>query len=496
MIPFSEIVSINPRTIGGGLAGLDFNGVLLSTSSSIPVGAVLGFSNADDVADYFGAQSEEYALSQNYFTADTNAQKRPNKLLFYRHVNAAAGAFLRGAEYTGTLDALKAVTAGGIKLTIDGTAIDATGISFASANSFSEVAQALQTKISATVTTATVTYDVQFNAFVIKSGTAGNNSTITYTTAPTTGADIGALLGLTEKAGAVISQGSAVCTYTQTMANLLKQTQNFVSFMPVSQETDAEAQELASWCNSKGTRFMYLYNETSAAVASAVSDTCFAQKVKDYFGIFSGYNTKSFCAGVMGICASIDWSKYNGRKTLAARTMGSVTPTCDDATQANILIANGYNFYGSYGNANNDLNLVQNGQISGSAKWADTYLGQVYIANGFENAWINIIANANTIPYNIDGYGLLKAAAQDVIQTAINSGIIRQGVSLSNSQKAQVNAEAGVDIGDTLSTVGYYLQILDPTTEVRAQRGTPVINFWYMDGGSVQKIVATSTTIL
>ena len=496
MIPFSELVSINSRTIGGGLAGLDFNGLLLSTSASIPIGVALSFSNADDVGDYFGLTSDEYALSQTYFTADTNASKRPSLLLFYRHLNAAAGAWLRGAEYTGTLDDLKAVTAGGIKLSIDGTEVDLSGITFASATSFSAVAQALQTKIVTKVPSATVVYDTTFNAFIIKSGTTGDTSTITYTGTPTTGTDIGELLNMTDEKGAVISQGSAVKTYTQTMINALKQTQNFVSFMPVAQETEAESQELATWCNSKGTRFMYVYTETSALVANSVTTATFANKVSDFFGVCSAYNTKAFSAGIMGVAGSIDWSKYNGRKILTFRTLGSLTPTCSDSTQANNLLANGYNFYGSYGNANNDINLLQNGKISGSAKWIDTYLGQVFLANRLENAWINIMANANTIPYNEDGYGLLRASAQDVIEQALNAGIIRQGVSLSNSQKAQVNAEAGVDIGDVLSTVGYYLQILDPTAEVRAQRGSPVINLWYMDGGSVQKIVATSTTIL
>ena len=103
---------------------------------------------------------------------------------------------------------------------------------------------------------------------------------------------------------------------------------------------------------------------------------------------------------------------------------------------------------------------------------------------------------ANTIPYNEAGYGVLRAAAMDTINTAVSAGFIRQGVSLSEAQKVQVNTEAGLDIAGTLNTQGWYLQILDPTTQVRAERGTPVVNFWYMDGGSIQKIQGTSTVLL
>ena len=102
----------------------------------------------------------------------------------------------------------------------------------------------------------------------------------------------------------------------------------------------------------------------------------------------------------------------------------------------------------------------------------------------------------NTVPYNQSGYGVLRAAAMDIINSAVNAGFIRQGVSLSESQKATVQSEAGLDISGALETQGWYLQILDPTTQVRAERGTPVVNFWYMDGGSIQLIQGTSTVLL
>jgi len=40
------------------------------------------------------------------------------------------------------------------------------------------------------------------------------------------------------------------------------------------------------------------------------------------------------------------------------------------------------------------------------------------------------------------------------------------------------------------------LQVLDPGAQVRGNRGTPVINFWYTDGGAVQQITLASIDIL
>jgi hypothetical protein len=46
-----------------------------------------------------------------------------------------------------------------------------------------------------------------------------------------------------------------------------------------------------------------------------------------------------------------------------------------------------------------------------------------------------------------------------------------------------------------LAQRGWYLQVLTPSATVRQARGTPVCNFWYMDGESVQKISLSSVNL-
>jgi hypothetical protein len=84
----------------------------------------------------------------------------------------------------------------------------------------------------------------------------------------------------------------------------------------------------------------------------------------------------------------------------------------------------------------------------------------------------------------------------DPITSGINFGSIRTGISLSASQAAQVNQAAGLDVATIIEQQGYYLQILDPSAQVRGNRGTPIINFWYTDGGAVQKITVASIDIM
>ena len=486
-IPASQLVDITPRVIGGGLSGLAFVGTLLSKNTSLPTATAVPFYSQAAVGDYFGTSSTEYALAGNYFLADSNSSRKPNVLWFYRKVDAACAAFLRGSS-PASLDTLKTITSGSFTITVNGTEISVSSLNLSAQTSYSGVASAIQTKLASGLASTTCTWDSNFKAFVITSPTTGATSTITFASG-----DSASLLGLDSGA---LSQGAAITSLTDTMTGVVNSNSNFWSFMPVWNETDSEALELAQWCNNQGVRFMYALVDQSNAGLTPNNSACLAAQVADFYGVCSLYNTKALGAMALGVGASIDPAQLNGRKTWAYKQQNGLGYTVNDETSAEVLLANGYNFYGNYATASNQFKLFQNGKISGNAKWIDTYYGQVFIRDGLQNAWINALMMNNTVPYNQAGYGVLRAAAMDTINTAVNAGFIRQGVSLSESQKATVQQEAGLDISGALETQGWYLQILDPTTQVRAERGTPVVNFWYMDGGSVQRIQGTSTVLL
>jgi hypothetical protein len=134
--------------------------------------------------------------------------------------------------------------------------------------------------------------------------------------------------------------------------------------------------------------------------------------------------------------------------------------------------------------------------MSGKWKWLDTFVDQVYLNAQFQLALLTLLTSIKSIPYNQAGYSLIRAAMIDPIAAALNFGSIRVGINMSASQKAQVNQAAGQDVSAIIEQQGYYLQILDPGAQVRGNRGTPVINFWYTDGGAVQKISLASIDIM
>lgn len=349
---------------------------------------------------------------------------------------------------------------------------------------------------SLTTTNPPCVYDSQSGAFVIYSSTSGASSTLTFATGT-----LAASLKLTSATGAVTSQGAIAGVPATNMDAIVNLTQNWASFMTAWEPAAADQAAFAAWNNAQGNRYVYVQWTTNAA-ATIVPDTTTGGaliQVANSSGAFLMYTTDATgakAAFVMGCFASLDFAATNGRATLKFRTQSGLAAEIFSGTISKNLETNGYNFYGDYSTANDDFIWLANGSITGPFKWADSYVNQIWLNQSFQLALMVLLGTMKSIPYNQPGYGAIKAACLDPILAAVNFGAIRAGVTLSNAQAVEVNTAAGVAIDTTLNTRGWYLQVIDPAPIVRGARGTPVCNFWYMDGQSVQKINLASVEVM
>lgn len=491
-IPASDIVVVNPGVVGSGGNPLALNGVILSKSLLLPTMAVRSFASADAVKAFFGASSDEYAIAQVYFLGFDNSTIKPGTLYFAPYVGADRAAWLQSGNLSGmTLTQLQALT-GVLTVVVDGTSFTSSSINLATATSFSDAA----TKIAAAFTGTgkpTCTWNAVNSTFSLNSATTGAASTIAFATGT-----LSAGLMFTSATGAILSQGDIADTAATAMDAVKAATQNWVDFMTMWEPTLVEKEAFAVWTNAQNQRYMYVCWDTDAQAIVNGSTTCFGAVAKSlgYDGVVPVYNTKELAAFTLGSVASIDFSRLNGRITAAFKSQSGFVPTVTDQQTAANLLANGYSFYGSYATANDQFNFMYNGQMSGKWKWVDTFVDQVYLNAQFQLALLSLLTNVKSVPYNESGYSLIRAAMIDPITSGINFGSIRTGISLSASQAAQVNQAAGLDVATIIQQQGYYLQILDPGAQVRGNRGTPIINFWYTDGGAVQKITVASIDIM
>lgn len=489
-IPASDIVTVNPGVVSSGGTPLALNGVILSKSAYLPVGAVQSLASADAVRDFFGATSEEYKLAQTYFLGFDNSTIKPAALLFAPYVDVARAAWLQTGSLAGmTLAQLQALS-GVLTITVNGVAKTSTAINLSAATSFSNAA----TLIAAGFTGGpTVVWDAVKSAFIFTSGTTGAASTISVASGT-----LSAGIKATAETGAILSQGAGIDTPASCLDMVKGKTQNWVSFMTMWEPLVADKTKFAEWTNAQNQRYAYVVWDTDAQAIVNGSTTCFGYLAKQaaYDGVIPVYNTVGLAAFVLGCVASIDFSRTNGRISAAFKSQSGFPATVTDQQVGANLIANGYNFYGAYATANSNFNFFYPGQMTGKWKWIDTFVDQVYLNSQFQLALLDLLVSVKSIPYNAAGYGLIRAAMIDPINQGLNFGSIRTGVSLSESQKAQVNQAAGRDVSGDIEQQGYYLQILDPGAQVRGNRGTPVVNFWFTDGGAVHKLNVASIDIM
>lgn len=564
-IPASEIVKVNPGVIAAGGTGLVLSGLLLTTSTRIPIGAVQTFFSANAVGAVFGLNSVEFAKAQVYFSGFDNSNVKPAQLLMAQYpLSAPVGAYVWGASVANlNLAALQALS-GTLIVTVDGVTQTSANINLSAATSFSNAAALMQaglgasdcqftgsiaagvltvsavaagalfvgqiiagagvtpgTQITAlgtgtggtgtytvspsqtvagplsmTAGNVTVAYDAITNAFVIYAGSVGPSSTISAVTGT-----LATNVGLSANAGAQTSQGSAIATPNAFMTALAQFTQNWAGFSTVFMPDTNTAVAFAAWTSQQNNRFYYVAWSNDASVTTQVNPGgaigTIVNAANDSGTVLLYEPVDGFISDfILGAVASIDFTQENGRSTLALKSQAGLTAQVTNQQVARNLLANGYNFYGAYGTANEVFTFLNNGSITGAFDWLDTFIDQVQLNNAIQLALMLLLVQAKSIPYNARGRALIDAACLDPIKAGLNFGSIQPGVTLSNAQAAEIDAAAGISISQTISTRGWYLQIKDAAPAVRQARGTPPITFWYADGESVQSISVASLTIL
>jgi hypothetical protein len=354
-------------------------------------------------------------------------------------------------------------------------------------------ASGTHSSVSATVTSsAAATFDSQRHAFVITSPTTGVNSSIGFATG-TLSTDI----KLTDATGAVISNGAAAATASAVMDSVTQITQNWALFMTMWEPDLAGKEAFAAWVATTTSRYGYVAWDTDVGPTATENDSgCFAQLTINDNGVIPVWGPADKAAFICAATAAINFNETQGKINYAYKAQSGLVADVTDATVAANLLSNGYNFYGNYSTANQQFTFLQNGQCSGDWNWIDAFVNQIKLNSDLQLAFMDLFASVKSVPYNTRGYNLLRAAASDPINAALNFGSIQPGVELSARQIAEIDTAAGqTGVGRAVITTGYYLQIKPAVASIRVDRGSPPMTLWYADGGSIQKVDLASIDV-
>lgn len=498
-IPISQVVNIVPGVVGTGGNPLSLNGVAISDNYQlIPTSGLLEFPSADAVGDYFGSWSEEKLIADKYFAGYDNSFKKPGMLYFACYAyESDTYAWLRGASLAGmTLEQLKALS-GDVSIVVDDeTFRTETPVSFATATSFTDAASMLNSALGMS-TAGEVTWDALHSQFVVRSLSVTGDGNMSFATG-----DLAEKIGLDTgtKTDAIKADTPATA-----MDRIKAQGNNwatfFLAFRPVlNADADALNEGLAKWSNAQNDEYLFIAWDNFAGYKTANNEQTLGKKIEmqKIGGTYVVYGEEIHAAASAGYVASIDFQAVNGRATAAFKSQEGLPTTVNTLADATAVLSNGATYYGAYGARGGNLdNCFYNGQMPGSRfQWVDTDVNQIYLNSQLRLAIWSGLRAVNYAPYNALGETLLRSWCADPIAEALNNGTIQTGVTLSNSQKATIAMQAGLDISNELFGQGYYLQILPATAQVRGQRQSPPCRLFYCDGGSIQAVNLPSIAIL
>ena len=356
-------------------------------------------------------------------------------------------------------------------------------------------------------TAPTMTFDSLSGAFVLTSGVTGAPSTAAFATGT-----LSASLLLTQATGAFLSQGAAGQTPAGFMNGVVAVTTNFVcyktSFDPDNGSGNTLKLAFAAWKSAYPNRYAYVVGDTDPLAVANPPQTETMGSILAGNGdsgtfLITEQSANNIGSFVCGTAASINFEETNGRITFAYKSQPGLVASVTTQTQAvnaggnpqvNGSFGNGYNYYGAVATANQTFQFLQRGTVTGPFKWFDSYINQIWWNNLLQNALMNFLASAKSVPFNVAGAGLIEQALATPIAAGLNFGAAAPGA-ISSTQIAEVNNQAGANIAATLQAQGYYLQVLQQSSTVRGNRGPWAITLWYLDRGSVQSISLSSVAV-
>ena len=494
-IPLSHFVAMQPGVIGaGGTPGL-LSGVVLTSDPSVPPGFLFNAFQPSDAINWFGANAPEAVAANNYFPGIVNGGQLPYTLIYAAYAAAATPAGSYGAQLTGLTLAQLTAFSGTLIVTVNGTLYTSSAITLSGATSFANAATLMTAGF--TSPPFTIAYDTQRNRFTLLTTLTGTGATSTDVSGT-----LAANVGLSQASGAYIAQaGVPIDTPASAMNRLVGLTTNFGTFTTSLTQTLTNREAFAAWNSTQNSQYAYVGWDTDVGDltpnnAASFGAIAFATPYQGTLPTYGGIDT---AAAFMGYAASINYSIKNGRTVLAFRQfVAGTAATCSSLPNAAALESNNYSYIGAAANSANNWTIAYPGKISGSFLWFDTYLDQVWLNKSLQLSLFEAMLAYNSIPYNQDGYTDLYRAAVDVMDAAVNAGVIVGGVTLSQSQQQEVDNAAGRTISDVLQTRGWYVLIGNPSNpaQARGNRTSPQCTVWWCDGGSIQQLNVQSLAII
>ena len=389
------------------------------------------------------------------------------------------------------LDALKTISDGSFKISVDGSEKDITGLNFTSATTLDEVVSVLNSAASGSFVASN--YNDQL---LVKSSTTGATSKISYATAGDAGTDVSDMLGLSQNSGAFITNGYTHGTFLEEVNKCLdaanKMSVNVFGFVLDSGYRDTQEQkDFADWVNARSYRSVCsLVSNNPTAYSSSDSENIIAYCNKKgiantstfYHDNAQVYPDVAYLAEFLAVNYSLDDQVIDGKfKDIGIEAVNlpdvETNWTVLESKRGNTIL-----YVGDTGKK-----IVRNGDQS-SVDWrTDSWVNICNFISELEIETLNVFLRNKKVPYTPAGQNLLVSAASKIGKKYTKNG------SFADREEQDDSSENGLSLVPAVEIIP---QEISETTSAqrKAGIGTPIqINV--NDSGSMRTIALNITVL-
>jgi hypothetical protein len=469
-LPVSNIVNVtvelSPRAAQernfGSLLILGDSNVIDTTERSRP------YTSSEGIGADLGTDSPEYKAGVLYFSQSP----KPQICYVGRWARTATRGQLRGAVLSAAQRALANFTAvvnGGMNITVDGIVQALVGLNFSAQTNLNGVASVVQTALGAS---ATVTWDANNGRFLVRSATTGEASGVSFATAPNSGTDVSALLGLRSTSGGYSVQGVAAESLLSAVQALGDASTKWYGLQIAASATPTDDDCIAVAGYIEAARVSRIFGVTTQdpAALDSVSSNDLASRLKAQgfkrtFTLFCSSNPHA-AASIFGRAFTVNFDGAATTITLKFKQLPGISAEALTESQAAALASRNCNVFVDY---DNETAIVQEG-VMANGFFFDEVHGTDWLQNSLQTGVYNHLYTAPKVPQTDAGVNQEVAVVSDRLDQAVANGLLAPGVWNGPPLGA-------VRTGDTLSA-GYYVYAPPIATQAQAdreKRRSPVI---------------------
>ena len=464
--------------------------LITKAKDALPQPQFSKFTNLSALKEAFKSGSVVDFATEYFGFTSKNATKADLLNVFVLNTSNAP-AMIKGAKLgeLGTLTALN----GSVGFTIDGKSHDI-ALDFTGLSSYADLAAVIKTALNAQKDTGFKSAECEYNAltqgFIIKSGTAGATSTISYVTSPSTGTDISTALGLSKGEGAEIIAGQNAQSLADALSVIEGNNGNYylITFDYAFDDVERDLAVFGKWLNASAGRFMGVYSDSTLLTAELTD-------IKANDGLLLDLKVAENQNGVVSAyVSSLDLSKANSNVNLAFNDMSAYASNAiTDRTTYEKMQGQFLNAPSKFGILGQDDTIYMDGTICGTL----TNSANVYFCNSFikfneQISLYNMLKSSKIIGLrDAQSRNAINGYITEVFENAVASKMIATGAELTTTEES-VLSQTFAGLVDDLEGVynqiekfGYFFAV----TDINTAKKELTITQAYMANTPLKKLV-------